>query len=143
MFKEKGFALIDMDKEGFANTINGDLYTERINDPNTGLMAKIKKIWLKGEQTKRRIAVLLNTQPDALMRRGIWDPSQAVALKPTQEIIKLINSSLIDDMPQAIGSIFDGDADRLSAVLEDSRAVPAFEMTLPYYQRFLADPENQ
>lgn len=123
LLKKRGFGLVDMDK------------TAKVE-----LVATIKRMWDGGVH---RIAVMLNMAPDGNMGRGIWDPSLSEALKPSQELVDLINGSLTGPMPSAIGAVFDGDADRISAILEDGRAVPAFEMTLPYYQRFLIDPDNQ
>jgi len=89
--------------------------------------------------------VLLNVNPDPTMGNGkkVWDPLQPAALKDTKDLVAFINANLDAGMPKAIGSVFDGDADRISAVLENGWAVPAFEMTLPYYQRFLMDEDNQ
>ena len=120
---KRGFTIIDMDK---------------VAEPD--LVADVRRLWQTG---KRRIAVMLNMRPDGLMGRGIWDPSIPEALEPAQRLIRLINADLSAGMPKAIGAVFDGDADRISAILEDGTAVPAFEMTLPYYQRFLIDADNQ
>ncbi|MCM8761102.1 MAG: hypothetical protein NC933_03080 [Candidatus Omnitrophica bacterium] len=123
LLKKRGFEIIDMDK-----VVQKDLISE------------IKRLWDGG---RHRIAVLINMSPDGTMSRGIWDPSLPEALEPTQKLVNLINARIAPDMPKAIGAVFDGDADRISAILEDGRAVPAFEMTLPYYQRFLIDKDNQ
>lgn len=122
LLQKRGFEIIDMDTTSKDDLIN-----------------KVTELWNAG---KRQIAIMLNVHPDGLMRRGIWDPSRPEALKPTQELVNLLNGNLIEGMPKAIGAVFDGDADRISAILENGYAVPAFEMTLPYYQRFLRNPEN-
>ncbi|MCK4462807.1 MAG: hypothetical protein KAU58_00675, partial [Candidatus Omnitrophica bacterium] len=123
LLKKRHFTIIDMD---------------RISEEK--VVSQIHKLWRSGS---RRIAVMLNMTPDANMGRGIWDPSKPEALKPTQKLIKIINANLLEDMPNAIGAVFDGDVDRIAAILEDGKDVPAFEMTLPYYQRFLLHPDNQ
>ncbi len=125
----KGFSIIDMQE------VTKD-----------SLLVEISRLWAEGKEGKRRIAVMLNMAPDGTMGNGkkIWDPSKAEALKETQELVNLINhANLIGKMPKAIGSVFDGDADRITAILEDGAGVPAFEMTLPYYQRFLRHSGNQ
>ncbi len=124
LLEKRGFKIIDMDKT---------------KEPD--LIAAIKKEWDGGA---RRIAVMLNMAPDGNMGRGIWDPSLPEALEPTQRLVKLINANPVSPItPRAFGAVFDGDADRISAIDETGRAIPAFEMTLPYYQRFLINPSNQ
>ena len=123
VLRKRGFSIIDMDKVA-----------------EKDLVAAVRKLWEGG---RRRVAVMMNMAPDGRMGRGIWDPSIPEALEPTQRLIRIINGSLAPGMPKAMGAVFDGDADRISAILEDGRAVPAFEMTLPYYQRFLIDPDNR
>ncbi|MBN2453480.1 MAG: hypothetical protein JXB40_04385 [Candidatus Omnitrophica bacterium] len=123
ILKNRGFEIVDMDEV-----------------KESGLVAMINNMWEKGQH---RIAVLLNRKPDGTMSRGIWDPSLPEALEPSQRIVNLLNSNTAPGMPKAIGAVFDGDADRISAILEDGRVIPAFEMTLPYYQRFLLDKANQ
>lgn len=109
------------------------------------LIQKLHGLWNAPEKQrdKFRIAVILNAAPDANMSRGIWDPSKPEALKDAQKLVKLINFNLLPGMPKAVGGVFDGDVDRITAILEDGAAVQAFEMTLPYYQRFLLDENNQ
>ena len=123
LLEKRGFSIIDMDRI-----------------PGQKLISGIHKLWKSG---KHRIAVMLNMTPDGNMGRGIWDPSKPEALLATQKLVRTINARLLEGMPKALGAVFDGDVDRISAVLEDGRAVPAFEMTLPYYQRFLLYPDNQ
>jgi len=123
LLKKRGFFLIDVDSTG-----------ER------ELISRMHKAWNSG---KRKIAIMLNMTPDGNMGRGIWDPSKPEALRPTQKLIKNVNADLLPGMPEAIGAVFDGDADRISAVLEDGRSIPAFEMALPYYRSFLMCPDNQ
>ena len=126
LLKKRGFEIIDMD-----------------NYDDAQMLVKIKEIWQAGKPGSRRVAVMLNMQPDGRMSRGIWDPSKPEAVQDAQRLVNLINANLVEDMPKAIGSVFDGDADRITAILEDGRGIPAFEMTLPYYQRFLVDEKNQ
>lgn len=128
LLAKRGFTIIDMDQ-----TARKDL------------SAKIHALWNEPERKpgKFKIAVLINVKPDGSMSRGIWDPSKPEALKDTSELVKLINSDLLPVMPKAIGAVFDGDADRITGILEDGAGVPAFEMTLPYYQRFLLSESNQ
>lgn len=128
LLKKRGFFVIDMDKIG-----------------KKELMPKILAIWNAPDIRNRkfRVAVMLNASPDGNMGRGIWDPSKPEALKDAIELVNLINSNLLEGMPKAFGAVFDGDADRITGILEDGTGVPAFEMTLPYYQRFLLDESNQ
>jgi len=121
--KRQGFVIVDLDKEG----------KEKLN-------SRIHKLWQSGN---RKIAVMVNKEPDPDMGAGIWDPLRPEALKTAQELVQLINSQLLEDMPRAVGGVFDGDGDRITTILEDGTPVPAFEMTLFYYQRFLLDPVNQ
>ncbi|MDP3790568.1 MAG: hypothetical protein Q8R38_00790 [Candidatus Omnitrophota bacterium] len=126
LLTKRGFQIINMDI-----VAKGDLISE------------INRLWQTGKPGSRKIAVLLNARPDGNMSRGIWDPSKPEALKDAQELVKLINSNLTEGMPKAIGAVFDGDTDRITGILEDGYGVPAFEMTLPYYQRFLLSESNQ
>lgn len=125
---KRGFSIVDMDKTG-----------------NKEIISRIHALWndSKGEPKDVKIAIMLNAKPDGNMGRGVWDPSKPEALKDTQELVKLINANLLKGMPKTIGAVFDGDGDRISVILEDGRGVPAFEMTLPYYQRFLLSENNQ
>ena len=128
LLKERGFSVIDMDKVD-----------------KEGLVSRIRAIWnIPGIRNgKFRVAVMLNAKPDGNMSRGIWDPSKPEALKDAIELVNLINSNPLSSMPKAFGAVFDGDADRITAILEDGTGVPVFEMTLPYYQRFLLNESNQ
>ncbi len=128
VLKKRGFTIIDMDECG-----------------KEELMSKIRAIWnAPGRQPgKFRVAVMLNAKPDGKMGRGIWDPSKPEALKDTIELVGIINSGLIEGMPKAFGAVYDGDTDRITAIREDGGEVPAFEMTLPFYQRFLLSGDNQ
>lgn len=128
LLKKRGFFVIDMD------------YIDKKE-----LISEIGAIWNAPgrENGKFRAAVMLNAKPDGNMGRGIWDPSNPEALKDAIELVNLINSNLLEGMPKAFGAVFDGDADRITGILEDGTGVPAFEMTLPYYQRFLLDESNQ
>ncbi len=127
---KRGFAVIDMDD---------------IRNDKQEALSRIKTLWSdpRRKSGNFRAAILINVKPDGNMGRGIWDPSKAEALKDTQEMVTLINKSSSADMPKAVGFVFDGDADRLTAIREDGVGVPAFEMTLPYYQRFLLNESNQ
>lgn len=128
LLKKRGFFVIDMDKID-----------------KKELISKIRAVWNAPgrENGKFRAAVMLNVKPDGNMGRGIWDPSKPEALKDAIELVNLINSNLLEGMPKSFGAVFDGDADRITGILEDGTGVPAFEMTLPYYQRFLLDESNQ
>lgn len=126
LLRKRGFKIIDMDS----------VSKEKI-------ISEIHKLWKAGTAGTRKIAVLLNVKPDGNMTRGIWDPSKPEALKDTQELVRLINSNMLAGMPKSAGAVFDGDADRITGILEDGTGVPAFEMTLPYYQRFLLNTNNQ
>lgn len=86
----------------------------------------------------------LNDEVNGAMPGGIWDPSKPEAMEPTRQAVIAKNRSLAatGSNYRAVGFVFDGDGDRCNAVLEDGNAVAAFEMTLPFYQRFLSDPIN-
>ena len=139
-FKKRGFYVIDMDEllkiKGESDVGVSGLIESR----QTEIINQLKEVWQNGN---RKIVFMLNMHPDPYMGRGIWDPSKPDALVPTQMLIKLINNNRSEDMPIAIGGVFDGDADRFCAVKENGEGVPAFEMTIPYYQRFLLDPQNR
>lgn len=87
----------------------------------------------------------MNDVADPSMPGGIWDPSKPEALVPCSGAVKEWNKQLETQKSplRAVGFVFDGDGDRCTAILEDGVAVPAFEMTLPFYQRFISDPVNQ
>lgn len=128
VLEKRGFTIIDMDACSKEES-----------------MPKIRAMWNnpKRQPGKFRVAVMLNAKPDGKMGRGIWDPSKPEALKDTIELVNLINSSLLAGMPKAFGAVYDGDTDRITAIREDGVEVPAFEMTLPFYQRFLLSGDNQ
>src|SRR3989338_5528710 len=141
LLAKRGYEVIDTDEVLGILGQAADM-TVLLGDGNN--IAKILSIldsnWQSG---KHKIVFMLNMHPDPLMRRGIWDPSKPEAMVPTLTLVKAINSSLREGMPQAIGGVFDGDADRVGAVKENGEDIPAFEMTIPYYQRFLLDPQNK
>ncbi|MDD4202838.1 MAG: hypothetical protein PHQ52_05170, partial [Candidatus Omnitrophica bacterium] len=125
LFAKRGFEVIEI---------------EGVVDPGK-VSELVKQSWVL--KNHKKIAVVINGTPDPDMGAGIWDPSKPEALKDTQSVVNAINTTRTGSMPLAIGGVFDCDADRISAILEDGRDVPAFEMTLPYYQRFLLHPDNQ
>jgi len=85
-----------------------------------------------------------NDTPDPSMPGGIWDPSKPAALVLAKKELNKWNQQLktAGSAYRAVAFIFDGDGDRATAILEDGSVVPAFEMTLPFYQRFISDPIN-
>ena len=137
---KRGFAVIDVDEVlGVKGVPDADIVTLIQKNPKK-ILDRLQKEWKKGN---RQIAFMLNMHPDPYMRRGIWDPLKPEALIPTKTLINLINSNLMGEMPKAVGGVYDGDADRFTTVKENGEDVPAFEMTIPYYQRFLLDPQNK
>ncbi|MFH2137916.1 MAG: hypothetical protein ABII88_05355 [Candidatus Omnitrophota bacterium] len=106
---------------------------------NSALTTVLKKIV---EKRGLKNVFWLNDTPDGRMPGGIWDPSKPEALVACQNKVLEINASG-QFKKKAIGFVFDGDGDRAAAILEDGRAVPSFEMTLPFYQRLFSDPINQ
>lgn len=138
--EKRGFEIVDVDEVlGVKGIPDADI-ASLIQKDGSKILERLNSIW---KSKKHQIAFMINMHPDPYMRRGIWDPSQPVALIPTKNLINLINSNLEKGMPEAIGGVYDGDADRFTAIKENGDAVPAFEMTLPYYQRFLLDPKNK
>ncbi|MFH1783165.1 MAG: 6-phosphofructokinase [Candidatus Omnitrophota bacterium] len=124
-FSKRDFTIVDMDK---------------IDEQDIDIADYVAGLWKKGD---RNIAIMLNMYPDPGMGRGIWDPSKPEALVEAKGLINKLNTIRIEGMPKAIAAVFDGDADRVTVIRENGDPVPSFEMTLPFYQRFLLDPKNK
>jgi|GEM_PF-1895056 len=109
---------------------------------NSALVDALKKLVAKRGLKNVR---WLNDVADPSMPGGIWDPAKPEALVPGSNAVKEWNAQLAAQKSplRAVGFVFDGDGDRATGILEDGQAVPAFEMTLPFYQRFISDPVNQ
>lgn len=141
LLAKRGYEIIDVDEVFGILGQSADM-RNLLSDQNN--VAKILNILNeKWDSGKRKIAFMLNVHPDALMGRGIWDPSKPEAMIPAVTLINSINVNLREGMPQAIGGVLDGDADRIGAIKENGEDIPAFEMTIPYYERFLLDPQNK
>lgn len=109
---------------------------------NSALINVLKKIVEKRGLKNVR---WFNDNPDPSMPGGIWDPSKSEALVLAKQELEKWNAELKSQKSKyrAVAFIFDGDGDRATAILEDGTVVPAFEMTLPFYQRFISDPGNK
>jgi len=141
LFAKRVYEVIDIDEVFGILGQPADMRNLLSDQNNINKILRIlNEKWNSG---KRKIVFMLNAHPDPLMGRGIWDPSKPEAMVPTVTLIKAINANLREGMPQAIGGVYDGDADRVGAVKENGEDIPAFEMTIPYYQRFLLDASNK
>ncbi|MBU1006090.1 MAG: hypothetical protein KKH08_00680 [Candidatus Omnitrophica bacterium] len=138
-FKKRGFEVVDMDEVlGVKGVPEADM-ASLIAEKKDVILSILKQKWHDGN---KQIVLMLNAHSDPYMRRGIWDPSKKEAMQACVQLVKLVNDNLEGDMPKVFGGVYDGDADRFGAVKENGEAIEAFEMTIPYYQRFLLDPQN-